>query len=158
MDPIIFESVTQETDQIFGVTLVLFLISAAASMCFLIIKTDRIIPRYRTLLALFFFIMALVTGGTAGFSKLTSRKLGSVEMGADYLLTPYGRTNIDQIRNAYIEMDRKPSLFNPGQGKDRVRLLFVIEKDGKTHVLSEENYPIQAILNTLKANINAKSD
>ena len=158
MDPIIFESVTQETDQIFGIALVSFLISATACVCLLVIKTNRIIHQYRTLLALLFFIIALVAGGTAGFSKLTSNKLGAVEIGADYLVTPYGTTDFDEIRNAYIEMDQKPSLFNPGQGKDRIRLLLIIENDGKTHVLSEENYPIQEILNTLKANINANSD
>ncbi len=149
---LLFEATTTQNDQLFWVALVVCLLAAAGT--FLLLRTSK--GAYRSLLALLSFILTLLAGGTALFSKLTSEKIGTVRLGQDYLETPYGKTKLEDIRDAYIEMDRRPSLLKPGQGSDRVRLLIILENDGKTHVLSEANYPIQEILQEMRNRLTPK--
>jgi len=143
---LLFEATTTHNDQLFWIALVVCILATGGTF-FLLRKTKG---AYRSLLALLSFILALVAGGTAIFSKLTSEKIGTVRLGEDSLETPYGKTQLEDIRDAYIEMDQRPSLLNPGRQSDRVRLLIILEDDGKTHVLSEANYPIEEILREMR--------
>jgi len=143
---LLFEATTTQNDQLFWIALIVCLVAAGGT--FLLLRQSK--GAYRSLLALLSFILALVAGGTALFSKLTSERIGTVRLGEDFLETPYGKTKLADIRDAYIEMDQRPNPLNPGQKRDRVRLLIVLEEDGKTHVLSEENYPIEEILREMR--------
>lgn len=105
------------------------------------------------ILALLSFIVCLIAGGTALFSKLTTYKLGPVTLTDTYLKTPYGQTDLDQIANAYIEKDQKRHLISPDRTTGGIRLLIILEQGGRTHVLSEENYPIEQILQAMRERI-----
>jgi hypothetical protein len=152
--PLLFEANTIQNDQLFWIALLVCILAAAGA--FLLLRKSK--GAYRSLLALLSFILALLAGGTALFSKLTSEKIGTVRLGEDFLETPYGKTQLEDIRDAYIEMDQQPSLLNPGQSSDRVRLLIILEDDGKTHVLSEANYPIEEILREMRNRLNPSPD
>lgn len=151
---LLFEANTIQNDQLFWIALLVCILAAAGT--FLLLRKSK--GAYRSLLALLSFILALLAGGTALFSKLTSEKIGTVRLGEDYLETPYGKTQLEDIRDAYIEMDQQPSLLNPGQSSDRVRLLIILEDDEKTHVLSEANYPIEEILREMRNRLNPSPD
>lgn len=147
---LLFEATTTQNDQLFWIALTVCVLAAGAT--FLFLRKSK--GAYRSLLALLSFILALLAGGTALFSKLTSEKMGTVRLSEGYLETPYGKTQLDDIRDAYIEMDQRPSLLNPGRSSDRIRLLIILENDGKTHVLSEANYPIEEILREMRNRLN----
>jgi len=148
----VFNAVNTQSDQNFWLGLVICLCAALAT--WLLLRANRRKPRNEyTLMALLSFIVALLAGGTALFSKLSSAKIGPVTLTRDAIETPYGTAKISQLQNAYIEMDKRKSFINPNLTQDRVRLLLIIEDDGKTHVLSEANYPIEAILDSLKQRV-----
>lgn len=109
----------------------------------------------RLLGAMLLFFACTISVGTAFFSWLTMRKIGPVSLYRDAITTPYGKLDFDKIRSIYIKEEREKTLLKPdGSGKS-TRLLVLESKDGKVHVLSDQNYNIQAILGTLKETIDA---
>lgn len=148
----VFQAVNTQTEQTFWIGLVVCLLAALATW-FLLRAYNQQARKEYSLLALLSFIVALLAGGTALFSKLTSTKIGPVTLTSEAIETPYGEARLADIQNAYIEMNQRKSYVNPNITQDRVRLLLIIEKDGKTHVLSEANYPIEDILNQLRENV-----
>lgn len=104
----------------------------------------------RLLGAMLLFFVFLIAGSTAFFSNLFMRKLGTVKLYATAIETPYGTVAYREINKAYIHLDKQPSIINPNITRRSTRLLIIEEKDGDTHVLPEENYPIQEILGRMR--------
>lgn len=151
----IFNAVNTQSEQGFWIGLIVFVLAVLAT--WLLLRRHNRKPRKElTLLALLSFIVAMLAGGTALFSKLTSTRIGPVTLTAETIETPYGTAQLSELQNAYIEMDQRKSLINPNITTDRVRLLLIIEDDGKTHVLSEANYPVEEILAALKKRVPQK--
>lgn len=151
----IFQAVNTESEHVFWISLVVLIVAAVAT--WLLLRSHNKKPRKEyTLLALLSFIAALLAGGTAVFSKLTTTRIGPVTLTAETIETPYGTAQLSALQNAYIQMDQRKSFVNPNLTQDRVRLLLIIEQDGKTHVLSEANYPIEQILDELKQRVPPK--
>lgn len=112
----------------------------------------------RLLGAMLLFFVCTISAGTAFFSWLTMRKIGPVNLYAEAITTPYGKLSFDKIRSIYIKEEQEKSLLKPeGSGKS-IRLLVMESKDGKVHVLSDQNYNIQAILGALKEAIDASKE
>ncbi len=127
---------------------------ALAGMLFLL-KNKSGDQNRRLLGAMLLFFVCTISVGTAFFSWLTMRKIGPVNLYANAITTPYGKLPFDKIRSIYIKEEQDKSLLQPqGNGKS-TRLLVLESKDGKVHVLSDQNYNIQAILGTLKETIDA---
>lgn len=102
------------------------------------------------LAAMLLFFAALIGGGAAFFSWLKIRKTGPVTLYQDAIETPYGKASFGAIKDAYIHADREPSLIDPARAVRTTKMLVIEEKNGKTHVMSEEDYPINEILSALK--------
>jgi hypothetical protein len=142
------------------VTLILSLLIAAGAfgaMILLLRRPGGKLDRNRMLLlAMLAFFAFIIAGGTAFFSWWSARKVGPVSVFADAIETPYGKANFADIRNAFIETETERSLLNANITTASVRLLIIEEKDGRTHVLSETNYPIDAVLAALKKAVKAR--
>lgn len=151
-DPIFTIQADQSTDQL---SLLLALIIAGGALLATVVllrrKTTRDNRTRTLLLAMLFFFAFLIASSTAFFSWLSARRTGPVMIYAEAIETPYGRVSFDNIRNASIEEEKERSLINQNIIKKTTRLLVIEEKNGKAHVLSEQNYPIQQILGELKA-------
>lgn len=126
-------------------------LGALAGMYLLLRKSKYRGDRNRRLVgAMLLFFVFLIAGSTAFFSNLFTRKVGPVHLYEDHMETPYGTVAYTDISNAYIYVDKEPSFVNPNITRRSTRLLLIEEKDGGTHVLPEENYPIQEILGRMR--------
>ena len=102
------------------------------------------------LAAMLLFFLMLISSGTAFFSWLKIRKTGPVSIYKDAVETPYGRASFAAIKDAYIHADKEPSLIDPNRSVRTTNMLVIEEKGGKTHVMSEQDYPIKEMLPALK--------
>lgn len=100
-------------------------------------------------IAMLLFFLFLIGSSTAFFSYMRLNKVGPIEIYASGMKTPYGQVGFADIRNAEIVIDKEPNVLTGSTGR-RTRMLAIIEKNGKTHALSEEDYPVQKILAKLK--------
>ena len=107
--------------------------------------------RKRVFSMLLFF--GLIIFGVTGILNLVNTwKLKTVKFYSASIETPQGKINYDDIQSAYIFMDQ-PLLINQNPDQpapiNNKRMLIIEEYNRKTHVLSEENYPIENILELL---------
>lgn len=102
------------------------------------------------LAAMLLFFVALIGSGTAFFSWLKIHKTGPVVVYQDAIETPFGKAAFSNIKDAYVQASQQPSLIDPGRSVRTTELLVVEEKNGKAHVMSEEDYPIKDILPALR--------
>jgi hypothetical protein len=110
-----------------------------------------------TMLGAFFILIAL---GSAFFSWLTMTKIKTVTISEEAIVTPYGKAQIDNIRNAYFYLDKQSSRFSKEMVLDTVRFLIIEEygRNKKTHALSEENYDIVEIRKILMEKIKVREE
>ncbi len=102
------------------------------------------------ILAMLLFFLGMIALGTSFFTFWTQKKTGPVIIYVDAIETTYGKSFFRDIKNASITVAGNKSLVNPNQQRGATRLLLIEEHEGKAHVLSEENYKIEAILNKLR--------
>ena len=105
----------------------------------------RTSSRMQPLLFLLFGFLALIAAGTGFFSWWTTVKTPAVVISETNLETGFGKAEWKDIGRFYIHFDRQLHPMSGIPVGDTTRLLTIIEKSGKTHVLSEENYDIDAI-------------
>ena len=103
------------------------------------------------LAAMLLFFVLLISSGTAFFSWWKIQKSGPVAVYADAVETPYGRAAFSTVKDAYIHVDNQPSLISPGRNVRTTKMLVIEERSGKTHVMSEEDYPIKEMLPAIKS-------
>jgi hypothetical protein len=103
-----------------------------------------------SILAMLAFFVGMMAISTAFFSGWSLRKQGKIELyqegiqlGADQI--PYGT-----IRKIYFKQDKSASIFQ-AQGTTKTNTFLVIEQEGgKTHAISEEQFPIGEIMTRIK--------
>ncbi len=136
-----------------NVTLIISVLAAAVSLAGTVWLLRRPAVRGRhnqnMLIAMLLFFTFLIGASTAFFTWMRSERLGPVEIYTDRVVTPYGTAPFEDIDNAKITMDQQQQPFS-NLNQETTRLLAIIEKDGKTHALSEADYPIEEILRELR--------
>lgn len=132
--------------------------SAIALVYLLRKKSSGDAYRRQMLLAMLVFFALIMAATTAFFSFWSIQKIGPVVVYSEQMETPYGTVAFDDITRAYIEMNGKRSLVNPGATTNSVRMLFIEEIDGKMHVMSEDNYDIDEILAKMKSIVNQSEE
>lgn len=131
---------------------IIIALGALAGMAALLKKKAEGRQRNQNMLAaMLLFFVFLIGGGAAFFSWLKIRKTGPVAIYEDAVETPYGKAAFRTMKDAYIHADNEPSLIDPARAVRTTRMLVIEEKNGKTHVLSEQDYPINEILPALKS-------
>ena len=130
---------------------VIIALGALAGTAILLKKKAGGLSHNQNMLAamLLFFVM-MISAGTAFFSWLKVRKTGPVAVYKDAVETPYGKAAFSNFKDAYIYADNQPSLVSPGRSVRTTKILVIEERDGKTHVMSKEDYPVQEMLPAIK--------
>lgn len=137
-----------------NVTLILALLATLTGLGGTILLLRKPAPRgqhnQRMLIAMLLFFMFLIGASTAFFSWMRTNRLEPVLIYSDAVVTSYGKVAFEDLGNAKIMMDQQNSPFSNLSQKG-TRILAIIEKDGKTHALSEEDYPVEDILRALRS-------
>lgn len=136
-----------------NVTLILALLATIVGLAgtiFLLIKpAPRGQHNQRMLIAMLLFFTFLIGASTAFFSWMRTERLQPVFIYDDAVETSFGYLSYDKIGNAKIMMDKQNQPFS-NLNQETTRMLAIIEKNGKTHALSEADYPIDDILRELR--------
>ncbi len=148
-----FEPIGSGTQSTFYLAILAALMGLGGMIALLRMKTSREHRNRNMLAAMLLFFVFLIGAGTALFSGLKMRKIGPVYIYADAITTPYGEAEFEHIKDAYIYADREPSLIDPSRSVRTTRMLVVQEESGKSHVLSEEDYPVKEVLAGLRTAI-----
>ena len=139
------------SDQIFVyLGLIAFILGGVATVYLLRQKGPRETYNRRMLTAMLVFFLAMLGAGTGLFSYLSMQKMSTVEIFSDRLVTGYGEVALTDIKNAKIETAGRSSLVDPGRFSYETKLLIIEEQNGKAHVLPDEIYNIQAILDAMR--------
>ena len=93
--------------------------------------------------------LTLIMGGTALFRFISLWRLQEVTIYQNRIVTPYGTTAMTNIRDYYVKLETHYKPMQANVIQDSARYFFLIEKNDKTHVLSEGDYKIYDILEAL---------
>lgn len=91
----------------------------------------------------FFTVIAL---GTAAMKAVSYWRLQPVQIFTNRIVTPYGETPLSNVSDFYVKLEKTYKPMQTEVVRDSARYFFLIEKNDKTHVLSEGDYPIYDIL------------
>ncbi len=140
----IFEPFKQTTDWVLVGTL-----SAAMLMgllAYVVSKYSKLDVNRRNILFMLFFFLGILATGTAVFRLFSLWKLKPVQIYSDRIETPYGTAPFKNIRDFYVKIERHYKTMDPSEVRDSARYFFLLERNDKTHVLSEGDYPVDSIL------------
>lgn len=158
-DPIvIFDSVNTSDNNSFWGSLIVAVVAGIGLYFILRQKNTGDAYRRQMLIAMLAFFAMIMAAGTAFFSFWSMQKTGPVYVYENSIVTPYGEAKYANISKAYIEMNNQQALLNPGNTTSSVRMLFLEERDGKMHVLSEDNYEIDKILKEIRTQASQKKE
>jgi hypothetical protein len=73
-------------------------------------------------------------------------RLKPVKLYRNSIETPYGTTQLREIKDFYIKKEVHYKPMQPNAIADSASYLFIVERNDKGHVLSEGDYPIDSIL------------
>ena len=104
----------------------------------------------RLLLAMLTFFALLIGLGISFFSAWNLRRTSEVRIYPESIETGYGKLMYENLEEAIILRESQPSLINPNLNRQTKRFLVLRAKEGRDHVLSEDNYPIEEILRALR--------
>lgn len=136
-------------------------------------KENKILRQVGAMLVFYGVLMSI---GTAIFSYWNNAKAIDLVFKETSVETAYGTLNYNNIRDARIRVEGQTALGallgnttqnNPSAGGSSARrpsssrggstrLLVVVETSGKTHVFSEDNYDIRAVLGEFRKRIPKK--
>lgn len=136
-----------------NVTLILALLATVVGLGGTILLLRNPAPRgkhnQRMMIAMLLFFAFLIGASTAFFTWMRTKRLEPVMIYTDAVVTSFGKVPFEDLGNARIMMDQQNSPFS-NLDRESTRILAILEKDGKTHALSEEDYPIDEILRELR--------
>ncbi|MCB0559854.1 MAG: hypothetical protein H6573_25400 [Lewinellaceae bacterium] len=129
---------------------VIALAALAGTILLLRKKAGGLSHNQNMLAAMLLFFVMLISSGTAFFSWLKIRKTGTVTVYRDAVETPFGKATFSNFKDAYIYADNQPSLVSPGRTVRTTKILVIEERTGKTHAMSEADYPVKEMLPAIK--------
>lgn len=107
----------------------------------------------RGLYSILLGIALLLTTSTAILNFWNSLKFTPIKLYKDSIETPRARVAYEDIQNAYIYIDKPMTITTPPADSlmNYDRLLILEEFNKTSHVMAEENYPIEDILEKLRS-------
>ena len=93
--------------------------------------------------------IGVIALGTSAMKLYSQYRLKPVEIYSNRIVTPYGATPLSNVSDYYIKLEKTFKPLQTDVVRDSARYFFLIEKNDKTHVLSEGDYPIYGILDSL---------
>lgn len=132
---------------------IISLIIAAIALAFFIFNLKKGFSirqkGYQQLFSLLAFFVIIIAAATAFFSFWAAQKLTPVKVFAQSIETAFGKVKFEDIQKIYVHDDQQRSRLTGAPEGAIIRILIIEESDRKTHVLSEENYNIDSLLNVL---------
>lgn len=106
----------------------------------------------RGLYSILLGIALLLTTSTAILNFWNSFEFKPIKLYSDSIETPRGKVAFENIQNAYIYIDKPMMITTPPADSlmNYDRLLILEEFDKTSHVMSEDNYPIEDILGKIR--------
>lgn len=103
----------------------------------------------RNIMVMILGFFTVIAFGTTTFRLYSKWRLQPVEIHSDRIKTPYGEAPLSNILDFYIKLEVKQKPMQSGVVESSAHYLFIIERNNKTHVLSEGDYPIKDILDKM---------
>ena len=96
-------------------------------------------------------LMVISFAGTIAFFTALSRfyaiwRTEPVKLYTEHLETPFGKTTYFNVKDYFIRLQHEYKPMQPETVRDSTRYLMIIERNDKTHLLSQSDYPIDTIL------------
>ena len=104
----------------------------------------------KLVLSMLCFFGFLITMGVAFFSWWNSLRVGPIKIYSDAVETAYGRSEFKDIVNLQIRKESQPSLLPVSNNQKGLQYLLIEDSKQKVHILSEENYELDRILEKLQ--------
>ncbi|MBL7818398.1 MAG: hypothetical protein JNL70_25530 [Saprospiraceae bacterium] len=139
-----FEPFKQTTDWVLVLTIGIVLLMLLVGLW--VKKKSTLDTNRRSMLMMIFFFIGTIAAGTTFFRLFSMWKLKPVSIYNNRIETPYGAAPFNNIRDFYIKLERHYKPMNPNEIQDSARYFFLLERNDKTHVLSEGDYPVDSIL------------
>jgi O-antigen/teichoic acid export membrane protein len=139
-----FEPMKHATDWVLVGTFCL--VALMLFMTYLIKKYSKLDVNRRNVLIMVCFFIGIIAAGTAIFRLISMWKLKPVQIYSHRIETPYGTAELNNVRDFYIKIERHYKPMNPDAVTDSARYFFLLERNDKTHVLSEGDYEVDSIL------------
>ena len=92
----------------------------------------------------------LIAFGMALFSWLSNMKMQQIKLFKNSIELPEKKIKLSKIKNAYIYVHLEKSSLSSNIVRDTIKMLILEERNGQTHAISENNYEINDILESLK--------
>lgn len=140
----IFEPFKHATDWVLIWTAVL--IGLMLFIAYAVKKYANLDTTRRNIVTMVCFFIGIIAAGTAVFRLISMWKLKPVQIYTNRIETPYGTAPLNNIRDFYIKIEMRTKPMNPNAVTDSSRYFFLLERNDKTHVLSEGDYQIDSIL------------
>ena len=99
--------------------------------------------RLTTLMILSF--VGVISLLTAGSRLYAITRMQPVKLYTEHIETPFGSTTYFNIKDYFIRLQRDYKPMQPDAPRDSMRYLMIIERNDKTHLLSEGDYKIDSI-------------
>ena len=103
----------------------------------------------RNIMTMLFSFFAVIALGVVGLKLYSKWRIQPVEIYNNRIKTPYGEAPLSNIIDFYIKMERKEKPMQVNMAQDSAHYFFIIERNSKTHVLSEGDYPIKEVMDKL---------
>ena len=103
----------------------------------------------RNIMVMILGFFAVIAFGTTVFRLYSKWRLQPIEIYNNHIKTPYGDAPLSNILDSYIKLEVKYKPMQSNIAQDSAHYLFIIERNSKTHVLSEGDYPIKEVLDKL---------
>jgi hypothetical protein len=145
-----YQPVNQDYELVW-MALGIFIIGAIGSVWLFRQKPAAGRNAYTGLIGMLIGFIAIISLGTGIFGWLAIAKNRTLHIYADRIEFGKRRIPFQNLENAVIEESKETSWINPNITKKSVQLLFLADNQGKTYVLSAENYPVKEIMAKLKA-------
>jgi hypothetical protein len=139
-----FEPYKQSFD--FWTVALMGVVAAGLIFIYFYLPKTKLDKNRRSIVSMLVGFLIVIAGGFVVLRLASKMKLSTVEIYNNHVKTPYGDVRFQDIEDFYIKIEKKSKILNPNEIIDSTRYFFLMEKNRKTHVLSEGDYLIDSIL------------
>jgi len=98
--------------------------------------------------------LIIALGSTVG-SIVNLKRLRPIYVYEDSFTTGFGTVKFQDLRFVYLHQGRQPSFVSPSITVDTTLLAYFEEKQGKSYVLSSDNYDVRAIVDYIRPKVDS---
>ena len=137
-----------------SISIIAFIVFAACGIgTFLLLRQKKqgSAKNMNALIAMLLFFVGIIALGTFVFNGLAYQRIGTVTVYEKGIQLGKKQIPFSDLENAKIEEIVQTSFFNPNMVREKTRILFIAEKNGKTYALSSDHYPVDKIMERMRS-------